>query len=49
MFRFKSKYRLKILYLLSTPTLEIPVKDSIEPFFMEILGSFARTQVEGGR
>jgi hypothetical protein len=33
----------------NTPTLEIPLRENIEPFFMETLTSFAKTQVEGGR
>jgi len=31
----------------NTPILEIPLRESIEPSFMETLISFARTQVEG--
>jgi hypothetical protein len=33
----------------STPTLEIPFSENIEPYFLEILASSVRTQVEGGR
>jgi hypothetical protein len=33
----------------NTPTLEIPLKENIKPSFIEILASFAKTQVEGGR
>jgi hypothetical protein len=29
--------------------LDITLKEGIEPSFMEILASYARTQVEGGR
>jgi hypothetical protein len=33
----------------NTPTLEISLKDNIEPTFMETFASFAKIQVEGGR
>jgi hypothetical protein len=33
----------------NTPTLEIPMRESIEPYFMETLASSVETQVEGGR
>jgi len=33
----------------NTPTLEIPLRENIELFFMETLASFVGTQVEGGR
>jgi hypothetical protein len=33
----------------NTPTLEIPLKENIEPTFMETLVNFVETQVDGGR
>jgi len=33
----------------NTPTLDIPLRENIELFFMETLASFVRTHVEGGR
>jgi hypothetical protein len=33
----------------NTPTLEIPLRESIEVYFKETLASCTKTQVEGGR
>ncbi len=33
----------------NTPTLEISLKENIEPVFMETFANYAETQVEGGR
>jgi hypothetical protein len=33
----------------NTPTLEIPLRESIKPSFLETLASSTKTQVEGGR